>query len=164
MNEDVNQYQERTITFDSYNTNGFPTEGGGMINGAFKVKGYARIYKIHSNIWMLSVGAVAEIVNVTQGTVDIRGSVTMFVNGSRHDEKSMQRTGYSLHLPCDYDLGVATFALPAKGRVEINTNVSYFVDIPGGGAVGSNLIKDFKYALSRIKKEIIGKAQITIYP
>lgn len=162
--EDRNQYRERTIHFNSYNTNGLPIEGGGAINGLFKVKGYARIYKTHANIWMLSVGAVAEIVNVTQGTVDIRGSVTLFVNNSRHDEKSMQRKGYNLHLPCDYDLGVASFVLPAKGRIDINTNVSYFVNIPGGNAVGSNLIKDIKYARSRIKKELTGKAQITIYP
>ena len=109
------------------------------------------------------LGAVAEVVNVTQGTVDIRGSVTIFVNGSIYSEKSMQREGYNLHLPCDYDLGVASFVLPTKGRIEINTNVSYFVDIPGI-ATGSNLIKDFKYALSRIKKKLIGKAEVRIYP
>lgn len=96
--------------------------------------------------------------------VNIQGSVTLFVNGSRHDEKSMQREGVSLHMPCDYDLGVASFALPPKGRIEMNINVSYYVDIPGGGAVGSNLIKDIKYALSRFSGKLIGKSQVMIYP
>lgn len=80
MNDEINQYREETINFSSINTNGFPTEGGGLINGAFKVKGYARIYQIPSKQWMVSIGAVAEIVNVTQGTVNIQGSATLFIN------------------------------------------------------------------------------------
>ena len=31
MNEEKNQYKEKTITFKSYNIYGFPVEGGGLM-------------------------------------------------------------------------------------------------------------------------------------